>query len=69
MDNRVIVKRCEEYDGASIERIVSEGMARSGCDPSGKVFVKPNVVFSGDPKVYQGNAFTHPSLLEWRCLE
>ncbi len=63
MDNRVIVKRCEEYDGAAIERIVSEGMARLGYDPSGKVFVKPNVVFSGDPKVYQRNAFTHPSFL------
>ena len=63
MDNRVIVKRCEEYDGASIERIVSAGMARLGYDPCGNVFVKPNVVFSGDPKVYRCNAFTHPAFV------
>jgi uncharacterized protein (DUF362 family) len=63
MDNRVVVKRCEEYDAAAIERIVSEGMAQLGYDPRGKAFVKPNVVFSGDPKTYRCNAFTHPAFI------
>ena len=62
-DSVVLVRRCEEYDPASIEGIVAAGMERLGYRPAGKVFVKPNVVFAGDPKVFGRTAYTDPALV------
>jgi uncharacterized protein (DUF362 family) len=59
----VLVRRCEEYDAAAIERLVAAGMERFGYRPAGKVFVKPNVVFAGDPKVFGRTAYTDPALV------
>ena len=62
-DHVVLVQRCEEYDPAAIERTVAAGMERLGYRPAGKVFVKPNVVFAGDPKVFGRTAYTDPALV------
>jgi uncharacterized protein (DUF362 family) len=62
-DSVVLVRRCEEYDPASIEGIVAAGMERLRYRPAGKVFVKPNVVFAGDPKVFGRTAYTDPALV------
>ena len=62
-ESLVLVRRCEEYDRATIERIVAEGMERFGYQPAGKVFVKPNVVFAGDPKVFGRHAYTETAFV------
>ena len=56
--DRVIIRRCEEYDRGAIEKIVSEGMAEAGYQPKGKVFVKPNVVYAGPPNLLGIDACT-----------
>jgi uncharacterized protein (DUF362 family) len=61
--NTVIVRRCESYDREAIGQIVSEGMDRLGYAPRGRVFVKPNVVFAGDPAVYDGASYTATELV------
>ena len=63
-DRRVLVVRCERYDRGDIERLVTEGMRALGFRPRGKVFVKPNVVFAGDPDVFGTHAYTNPVLTE-----
>ncbi len=63
MENTVIIKRCEEYDHKKIEGAVQEGMDRLGYKPSGKVFVKPNVVLAYKTDVLGSNAFTHPAVI------
>lgn len=62
-NNRVLVVRCESYDPDAIQRHVSEGMERLGYSPSGKIFVKPNVVFAGDPDTFGVHAFTNTDLV------
>jgi hypothetical protein len=59
----VLVMRCERYDRAAIRAIVANGIRALGYAPSGKVFVKPNVVFAGKPEVYGTHAFTRPALV------
>lgn len=63
-DFRVIVMRCEAYDRDEIEGLVRNGMRVLGFRPRGKVFVKPNVVFAGDPEVFGTHAYTNPTLTE-----
>lgn len=63
MNNTVMVRECEDYDPAKIEAIVSEGMARLGYRPSGKVFAKPNVVVAFQTEKLGGHAFTPPSFV------
>ena len=63
MDARVLIRRCEEYDRDTLERMVREGMATLGYAPHGKTFVKPNVVFAGDPEVFGRHAYTQPQLM------
>ena len=67
-DNRVLVKRCEEYDEAAIREIVAKGMKTLGYEPSGKVFVKPNVVYATKNGRYGSTAFTHPALVSASLL-
>lgn len=63
MNNTVIVRECEEYDPEKIEAIVSDGMARLGYRPSGKVFAKPNVVVAYKTEKLGNHAFTPPSFV------
>lgn len=43
--------------------MVREGMNALGYRPSGKVFVKPNVVFASDPKIFGNSAHTPTAIL------
>ncbi|HOT46203.1 MAG TPA: DUF362 domain-containing protein [Spirochaetota bacterium] len=62
-DTRVLIRRCEEYDEKAIREIVRQGMKDLGYEPSGKVFVKPNVVYATKNGKYGSTAFTHPALV------
>lgn len=63
MEKTVIVKQCEAYDREVIERIISDGMRILDYNPSGKVFVKPNVVIAYKTDLLGNNAYTHPALV------
>jgi len=60
---RVIVRKCEEYDPETIERIVGEGLRHLGCLPKGNVFVKPNVVLALRDNRFGKHAYTHKSVV------
>ncbi|MFC1889154.1 DUF362 domain-containing protein, partial [Thermodesulfobacteriota bacterium] len=62
-DNRVLVLRCEQYERDAIRGNLADGMAEFGYRPSGKVFVKPNVVFSFKPEMYGEHAWTHRTVV------
>ena len=68
MGDIVYIKKCEEYDRGAIREIVREGMDALGYKPSGNVFVKPNVVFASDPKIFGNNAHTPNALLSASVL-
>ncbi len=53
----VIIKRCETYDQARIMEIFQNGMAELNFRPHGKIFVKPNVVFSTKDGKYGSTAY------------
>ncbi|MFH2063780.1 MAG: DUF362 domain-containing protein [Pseudomonadota bacterium] len=59
----VIIRRCEEYDQSMIMEIFHNGMAALGFRPHGKVFVKPNVVFSSKNGKYGSTAYTHTAVI------
>jgi uncharacterized protein (DUF362 family) len=59
----VLVRVCEEYDRDRIYRIIVDGMKTLGYVPSGKVFVKPNVVYAGKPEKYGSTTYTHPDVI------
>jgi uncharacterized protein (DUF362 family) len=61
--NKVIVRRCEDYDQALIFKIVQEGMADLGLRPRGKLFVKPNVVFASKDGQYGSTAYTDTAVV------
>ncbi|MCP4683325.1 MAG: DUF362 domain-containing protein, partial [Desulfobacterales bacterium] len=63
MENTVFIKRCEDYDRKNIQEAVLDGMDHLGYKPSGKVFVKPNVVLAYKTDLLGGNAFTHPAVI------
>ena len=63
MPETVLVRRCETYEQETLERLIAEGIEQLGVHPAGKVFVKPNVVFAGDPQVFGTHAYTHPALV------
>jgi uncharacterized protein (DUF362 family) len=67
-DTRVLIRRCEEYDEEAIQGIIRQGMKDLGYEPSGKVFVKPNVVYATKNGKYGSTAFTHPSLVSAALL-
>ncbi|MBU2515417.1 DUF362 domain-containing protein [bacterium] len=60
---KVLVKRCETYDRNKIRDIVSSGMKELEFYPSGKVYVKPNVVFASKNGQYGSTAYTHTSIV------
>jgi uncharacterized protein (DUF362 family) len=59
----VIVKRCETYDQAGIMEIFQNGMAELDFQPRGKIFVKPNVVFSTKDGKYGSTAYTDTAVI------
>ena len=61
---KVILRLCPEYDPASIEKIIREGIAELGLEARIRVriAIKPNVVMS-HPKVTR-SAFTRPEFRE-----
>lgn len=61
--NRVIVRRCEEYDEDALKSIISDGMKDLEYTPSGSIFVKPNVVYATKNGRYGSTAYTHPTLV------
>ncbi|MBU2488397.1 MAG: DUF362 domain-containing protein [Proteobacteria bacterium] len=62
-DNRVLVRKCPDYDRERLAAILREGMETLGFSPQGDVFVKPNVVFAHDPETFGRTAFTPPSFV------
>lgn len=62
-DSRVIIRKCYSYDREKIFQIVKDGMRELGYVPRGRVFVKPNVVFAGDPEKFGTTAYTNPELV------
>jgi len=63
MDNTVYVKKCETYDREAMREMVAEGMKALDWRPSGKVFVKPNVVFASKPEIFGSHAYTPTDLV------
>jgi uncharacterized protein (DUF362 family) len=63
LDNVVFIKRCEEYDRDTIMELVREGMTQLNYAPSGKVFVKPNVVFASKGGRYGSTTWTHSTVV------
>ncbi|MEW5722202.1 MAG: DUF362 domain-containing protein [Thermodesulfobacteriota bacterium] len=64
LNNTVLLRNCETYDRETIYRLIREGMSELGYWPSGRVFVKPNVVFS-NPHLHKfgRTAYTNPALV------
>jgi len=62
MSNRVILRRCTEYDPDRISHIIQEGMEELGVRPRGRAMVKPNCVIA-HPRYY-AHAFTRPEFLD-----
>lgn len=62
-DNRVLIRKCENYDPAAISVIIAAGMETLGYRPRGRVFVKPNVVFSTHKGQYGSTAYTDPAVV------
>ncbi len=56
--NKVYIKRLESYDRETLTKIIAEGMDACGYAPSGKVFVKPNVVVAHSPETLGNHACT-----------
>ena len=44
---RVIIRHCDSYDPARIQKIVREGLDELGLKPAGRTLVKPNLVAAG----------------------
>jgi uncharacterized protein (DUF362 family) len=59
---KVILRRCQDYDPGRIRAIIREGMAELGCEPAGRILVKPNVVTAN--RRYIHHSYTDPRVLE-----
>lgn len=57
----VIIRHCDAYDAARIERIVREGLDELGLKPHGRTLVKPNLVAAGK---FFPHAHTRPEFAE-----
>jgi uncharacterized protein (DUF362 family) len=63
MEKTVLVMRCETYDRDKVQGLVTDGMQHLGYNPSGKIFVKPNVVFAYKKNPYGVHAYTHTDVV------
>lgn len=59
---KVIIKKCSEYNSSTIAKLISEGIEELGVKPFGKTLVKPNTVIAH--KKFYANAYTRPELLD-----
>jgi uncharacterized protein (DUF362 family) len=57
----VLLKRVNDYDPLLLRKVIDEGFELLGARPSGRVFIKPNVVFAN--KRYSRHAYTNPELV------
>ena len=57
----VLLKRVNDYDPGLLRKVIDEGFELLGTRPSGRVFIKPNVVFAN--KRYSRHAYTNPELV------
>ncbi len=62
-DYRVLIKRCETYDHDVIAELINAGMEALDYTPSGRVFVKPNVVYASRKGQHGTTAWTHASVI------
>jgi uncharacterized protein (DUF362 family) len=62
MKPRVILRACDDYQLAKLRDIISTSITELGVEPTGRVFIKPNVVTAS--KRYIQNSYTHPSVVE-----
>lgn len=60
--NRVILRRCTDYDPQRIKQIILEGLDELGVRPKGRTMVKPNTVIAH--RQYYAHAFTRPEFLD-----
>ena len=58
---RVILRRCETINPSVIRSIVSESLQDLGVRPTGRVFIKPNVVTAN--RAYIHHSYTNPHLV------
>jgi uncharacterized protein (DUF362 family) len=59
---RVILRRCDQYDPDQIAGIIKEGMEELGVNPYGKTMLKPNVVIAH--KEFFPNSYTRSEFLD-----
>lgn len=59
---KVIIRQCETYDLATLQKIIDQGIEELGLRPRGKVLIKPNVVTAN--KDYIHHSYTEPAMLE-----
>lgn len=62
MKPRVILRACDDYQLPKLRDIISTSIAELGVEPTGRVFIKPNVVTAS--KRHIQNSYTHPSVVE-----
>lgn len=60
-ERRVIIRKCETYDGETIKKIIKEGIEELGLRPAGKILIKPNIVTAN--KDYIHHSYTEPAML------
>jgi uncharacterized protein (DUF362 family) len=62
MKPRVILRACDDYQLPKLKDIIATSMTQLGLEPTGRVFIKPNVVTASKP--YIRDSYTHPSVVE-----
>ena len=62
MKQKVIIRKCADYDSDKIAGIVREGMEELGAKPEGKILLKPNTVIA-HPELFP-HAFTRKEFLD-----
>jgi uncharacterized protein (DUF362 family) len=62
MKPRVILRACDDYELAKLRDIIATSIDELGIEPSGRVFIKPNVVTAS--RRYIQHSYTHPLVVE-----
>lgn len=63
MKEKVLIWDCDKYDKCLIATLVNRGIKVLGSKPSGKVFLKPNVVFAYKDFENTESTYTHPEFI------
>ncbi len=59
---KVIIRKCEDYDLSRIKEILREGIEELAARPSGRIFIKPNVVMANTDYIH--HSYTEPRVVE-----